>query len=191
MDVKQGKHRLKHSAANVFEIHVDAFYTGLCKLLGETSSTMIDTGIKAELFNGIATFFNTAGNADHATSLDFSDLSYDRTDRTGSSSDHDRFARLRLTDVKQTGISSEAWHAEQAQCGGRMRHIRCELGDTAAIRKRIVLPAGIGHHQIAGLILRMLRAHHARDRTASHDTINLDWRGIRRCIAHTAAHVRV
>src|SRR6202008_1099727 len=140
---------LENIAADIVEINIDAIRGRGPERLERRAVLVIDGGIEAEFGRQPLAFVRAAGDADHAASLDFRDLANDRPDRTGGGRDHDRLAFPRLANVKQPEISGEAGEAVHAQ---QMRH-RFDLrhfGQLPGGYNRVILPAGIAEHEVAG-----------------------------------------
>ena len=74
----------------------------------------------------------------------------DRAHRAGGGGDHHRLAGLRLAALEQAEVGGQAGDAIDAeQVADRLG--LAELGQMPGRQRRIVLPAGVGEHQVAGL----------------------------------------
>ena len=152
---------------------------------------MVDAGIEAELACDEAALLRPAGDPDRAASLDLGDLPDHRADRARGGRHHDGLAGLGLADLEQSHIGSHARHAENAERGRDRRRRRIELAQPSAARQRVVLPAAIAEHDVAGRVARMARLDDLADRAADHrrpdgGRLGIGFRG-----AHAAAHVGV
>src|SRR5580704_13690676 len=90
--VQQGNHGSKYLAADVFEVDVDAAGAGGRELRVECRGAMVDAVVEPELVHGPGALVRTAGNADDPTTLQFGDLTHDRTHGSGGRGDHQRLA---------------------------------------------------------------------------------------------------
>ena len=160
MHIEQRQDGFKYLAAHVFKVDIDALGASIGQGLREVFGAVIDTGVKTQFLYRVVTLLCASGNTDHATALELRDLSNDRPYCASSCGNDHGFTWLRLTNIEQAGVGSKAWHAEQTQCIGGMRHLRIEFAHAHAIGQGMRLPAGIGHHQITGLVVGMLRHQH-------------------------------
>ena len=190
-DVEQRQHRVEHRAADVLEIDVDAVRAGGGEALGQLRIAAVEADVEAELFDRVAALVGAAGDADHARALELGDLPDHRADRTGRRGHDHGFARLGLADVEQADVGGERGHAEPAQRQRRLRHL-AEREQILTVRQRVVLPAGVAEHQIAGAELRMLGGDDAVDRAAHHGLAQRHRRRVDRPdFVHQVAHVRI
>jgi hypothetical protein len=58
--IKQGQHGLPNSAADILEIHVDAFRAGRCEHFRKVGRTMVDGSVEAKFLCSVAAFFRAA-----------------------------------------------------------------------------------------------------------------------------------
>ena len=113
--VQQRHDGLEHFAADVLEIHIDTVWARGLELRRKIRCAVVDTGIKPEFVLHVAALFRAARDANGARTLDLRDLPNHRTDSAGSRRDHQRLARLRLADFRETEIGRHARHTEYAQ----------------------------------------------------------------------------
>src|SRR5690606_5790314 len=189
--IEQWQHRIEDLAADVLVIDVDALATLACQFLREARLAMVDAGIETQGLDGMAAFFLTTGDTYHMAALELADLAHGCANRPGGGGHYQGFAGLRLTDVQQPHVGSEARHPEHAQRMGRRFHVAGELEQTIAIGHRIVLPAIAAEHPVAWLVIRMTGfgdpAYGAADH---HITDRHRWR-VRWPFAHAATHIGI
>src|SRR5205807_3755417 len=147
-------HGLPNSAADIFEIDVDAFRAGRGKLFGKVTRAMVDGGVEAKFLGDIAAFFRAASDADGPGAGHLGELSDERADRAACSRDNNRLALLRLADELEPGIGGEAGHAKHAQSRGDGRQSRVELAQRGPIPCRMGAPTRRRQHYVAGSVAR-------------------------------------
>src|SRR5690606_11226953 len=189
--VEQADDRIQHLAADIFEVDVDAIGAGCPELAFESLVTVVDGGIEAQLVHHIVTLVVGAGDADHATALELSDLADYAADRTGRGRNHHGFTFLGLPQLQQADVGGEAWHAQYAQGGADGREVRIQPAQPLAVGQRIELPAAAGEHDVSFLPVRVAGGDDLADRAAFHDFADLDRLGVGAGGAHAAAHIRV
>ena len=102
LHIQQRKYGIEHHATDAFKIDVNATVTRSGQLSRKILGAVINAGVKAKFVRDVVAFFLPSGDAYRAASAESSDLSHDRTNSsTGSRNDY-RFARFRLSDIKQS-----------------------------------------------------------------------------------------
>ena len=141
---------LEDVAARVVEVDVDPLRARRPQLSLEFGASVVDGGVEPELTGEPRALLLAAGDSNHATTLDPGDLPHDRPHRSrGRRHDHG-VARLGLSAFQEAEIGREARdpvHAQQVCLGPEVR----EFANTSGRERGIVLPAGVGEHEIPGL----------------------------------------
>ena len=82
--VEQRRHSPGHRTTHVLKINVDAVRAGRLQVFIEIAGLIINTGIKAQLFDNITALLRATGDTNHTATLGFGRLANHSTDRSGS-----------------------------------------------------------------------------------------------------------
>src|SRR5512146_15906 len=186
----QLQHRFEHFAADVVEVHVGAFRTGLAQIAVEVPGLVVDAGVEAELVHHVVALLLAAGDAHRAAAADLCQLPDHAADRAGGGRHHHGLARLGRADLLHAAVRGQARHAEHAQVVRERYAPGVDLDELLALHAAVELPAG-GEYLVALLERRVLRLRHFARGLPNHDFADLHRRRIGLDVVHAESHVRV
>ena len=96
---KYAKHGVEDVAAHVVEEHVDAVGGELAESAGDVLVAVVHRCVEPEVVHQVRALRWAAGDADHPGAVALRDLAGDRSDRAGSSRDHEDVTGLGFRDV--------------------------------------------------------------------------------------------
>ena len=151
----------------------------------------VEAGVEAEHVDRVPHLVGATRDADDTRALLPGDLAHHRADRAGRGGDDHGLAVARLADVEQAHVCGEAGHAQAAERVRRLVEIAKGL-QVAAVAEGVVLPAGVGEHELPLAEIGVARRGHAAHRAADHRCPDLDGGRVAGAdLVHQVAHVRV
>src|SRR5690606_36849030 len=152
--------RIKHLAADIVEIDIDAFRAMLADRRAQISAAIGEAIIEAEAFD-IVTLCRRTGDTDDTAAFLLCDLPGCGPHRSRRRGDQDGLARTGCAEFQKAEIGGEARNAEHANRGGRaelaVKHLRRKYLHAAPVRNGMCHPAKAACHAVAWLELLVLR----------------------------------
>ena len=152
---------------------------------------MIDASIKAEFLGDKFTLFRRTRNSDRTCAFNACDLTHYRTDCSGRSGHHHRFAFFRLPNVQQTGVSSNARHSQNSCRCGNGRKFWINFFQFLALLQPKLLPTAVTENKITYGVSGTFRFNYLTDSTGAHNFINFYRWSIGLTRVHPPTHVRI
>ena len=155
--VEQRQDGFTDGSADVFEVDIDAIWTGGGQARGKVRGTMIDRGVEAKLVLHERAFLRATGDANRSRAAELSELSNEGPDRTAGRSDDHGFSRLGFANHAHTAVRGEPRHAEHAETGRDRRGSRIELAKARAGHDGVRPPSGWREDDVALDVVGMVR----------------------------------
>ena len=173
-------------AADVFEIHVEAFGRRGFQSGAQGLSLIVDHGVEARDVAQPGGLVVGAGGPDHITAFDLGDLGGDRTDGAGGGGDEHLLAVLQPPGLQQAAVSGQPRAAQGVHVHAeRQVRVGPDDAEAAPVADEALAHARAVPHDVAPREFGVARGDHPADAAA-------DQRLAQRLIAVEArAHVRV
>ncbi|MNF46065.1 hypothetical protein D3C84_272180 [compost metagenome] len=113
LHVQTAQHRIEDVAANVIEIHIDAFRAFAFKPGHDIFGLVVDGTVKTQLINKEFALVGAAGNANHAAAFELGNLPGDAAHCARCTGQHHGVAGLRCADIQQGEVGGHAGHAQR------------------------------------------------------------------------------
>ncbi len=181
---------LRHAAADVVEVDVDAVGAGRLERLSEVLVLVVDRLVVA-VEAAVRALVGAARDPDRPAAGELRDLPDDLPDGARRTRHDDGVAGLRLPDVEQPEVRGHPRRADGVQ---RERRRVEDLGNPpnrAGSDYRVLLPAELSDDQVAGREASVLALDDLRQRLGRDHVAELELLRVRARLAHSAALVGI